>query len=780
MKKENRELDDFIHYRHTAKKGENYFLTILDDNGLQSINLSTFNKTKITFGTSEDNDIVLVSNAVDYNQGYLEINEYGVLAVNTSSNISMFGNDNKIFDNVYLSEGSFIKIIDNTSDSSQGILMIMSINQNLDEWKTYPITLGNISIGSGSTCDIILSPAGVAKHHATVHHSLNNTTIFDEYSLNGIYVNGRKIPISTGVPLKDLDVILIGNSKMILYGNTLFYQIFERGIRLDAIDIVKRVRIKFKTREISSHVSMSINPSEFVAFVGGSGAGKSTFMKCISGVDEPTSGTVLLNGENLYENYESLKYNIGYVPQDDIVFSNLTLHDMLQYAAQLRMPDNTSRKERNQRIKEVLDIVSLSDFESSYIRQLSGGQRKRASIAVELLADPNLFFLDEPTSGLDPGTERSIMQTLRKMSQMGKTIILVTHNTLNLHLCDKVAFFGDGGQLCFYGSPQDALNFFEVDDFVDVYTLINEDQEYWHEKFESTQTPMHTKEIHKSKSNNIVNKKKSFFKQLIILIRRYIKLISNDFQQLFILFAQAPIVAFLLSIVTTDDLYKSYDDTKAILFSLGCASIWLGLLNSVQEICKEKVILQKEHMADLKLSAYILSKFIVQGILAFMQSWILVYIFQKIVGASEYSILIDSFWDIQIICFLSILSSATMGLVISAVVKNSNIAMIILPLILVPHLLFSGMLFKLEGVSDFISNFILCRWTVEGLGTSANLNDLTHLVQTINPMIEVEAEKYFTFTVEHMQHVIGVILLMTFVLLVGSYIVLRKNVDKNM
>lgn len=780
MKKENREFDDFVHYRHTTKPNESYFLTILDDTGLQSINLSTFGKDRITFGTLTDNDIILTSDSADYKQGYLEINEYGVLVVNTSLNIPILGNNDKPFDNVYLSEGSFIKIIDDASPSSSGVLMIMSINQNLDEWKTYPLQLGNVSIGSGSSCDIILSPSGVAKHHATIRRSLNKFSIFDEFSLNGVYVNGSKIPASTEIELKNLDVILIGNTKIILCKDKLFYQIFERGIRLDAIDIVKRVRIKFKVKEISSHVSMSIKPAEFVAFVGGSGAGKSTFMKCISGVDAPTSGTVLLNGENLYENYESLKYNIGYVPQDDIVFSNLTLHDMLQYAAKLRMPDNTSRKERNQRIEEVLEIVNLTDFENSYIRQLSGGQRKRASIAVELLADPNLFFLDEPTSGLDPGTERSIMKTLRQMSQMGKTIILVTHNTLNLHLCDKVAFFGDGGHLCFYGSPQDALNFFEVDDFVDVYTLINENQEYWYQKFQSIQEPIEKVEIQKEKSNNIVNGKKSFFKQLFILIKRYIKLISNDFQQLLILFAQAPIISVLLAKVASSDLYTTYSDTKSILFSLACASIWLGLLNSVQEICKEKVILQKEHMADLKLSAYILSKLIVQGLLAFLQSLLLVFIFQQIVGSSQYSILISPFWDMQIICFLSILSSAAMGLFISAMVKNTNIAMTILPLILVPNLLFSGMLFKLKNFGDFVSNFILCRWTVEGLGTTANLNALTHVEQIINPMFVVEPEEYFTFTVEHMQHVILIILLMIFVLLVGSYLVLRKNIDKNM
>lgn len=789
MKKENRELDDYVHLRHVAQNGENYFLTILDDAGLQTINLSTFGKNKISFGSSFNNDIAISSNSVDDHQGYLEITEYGVLISNDSLQVPMIGNGNQIIDDVYLSEGSFVKIIDKTSQ--KGIVMIMSINKNLDEWDSYTLTPGNISIGSSGTCNIVLSPAGIAKHHATIHRILNKTTISDEGSLNGIYINGQMVPPSQQATLNNLDVIFIGNTKLILYENKLLYQIFEKGIQLDAIDIVKKVKIKFKTREISSHVSMSIKPSEFVALVGGSGAGKSTFMKCISGVTPPTSGTVLLNGENLYDNYENLKYNIGYVPQDDIVFSNLTLHDTLQYAAKLRMPDNTSIKERNQRIKEVLDIVSLSDFENSYIRQLSGGQRKRASIAVELLADPNLFFLDEPTSGLDPGTERSIMKTLREMSQMGKTIILVTHNTLNLHLCDKVAFFGDGGHLCFYGSPQEALEFFGVDDFVDIYTLISEDRNYWQNKFESTREKIEPKTVPEGKSNNIENKKKSFIKQLMILIRRYVKLISNDVQQLFILFAQAPIVAILLSLVTNNKLYISNEDTKAILFSLGCASIWLGLLNSVQEICKEKVILQKEYMADLKLSAYLLSKFIVQGILAFIQSFLLVFIFQSIAGKSPYSILIGSFWDVQLICFLSILASATTGLLISSIVKNANIAMIILPLILVPHLLFSGMLFKLEGATKFISNFVLCRWTVEGLGTSANLNALPHMIEDLNlndlskmapassNIKSLEPETFFTFTQDHMLQVIGVIILMVFVSLIASYIYLRKTINKN-
>ena len=781
MKNKDEEYSDFERFKRKAQTEDNYFLTIFYGDNLTTINLSEYRKTFFAFGRDEDNDIVINSEDIDFEQGYFEITEYGVLAVNTSKEYTMISNNNKPFNDIYLSEGGFIKIMKPSSlGTSQGILFIMSIGQTLDEWKSYPLQLGGNTLGSGGGCDVILPPNGVAKKHATISKIGNKISIKDDNSLNGTFVNGNKLPAFQDISLNNLDVIVIGNSKLILYNNKLFYQIYKRGVQLDAIDVIKRVSIRFKATEISSHVSLHVKPSEFVAFVGGSGAGKSTFMKCISGVDTPTSGVVLLNGENLYENYESLKYNIGYVPQEDIVYSNLTLHDMLKYTAKLRMPENSTKKERMQRIKEVLEIVQLTDFEHSYIRQLSGGQRKRASIATELIADPSLFFLDEPTSGLDPDTERSVMKTLQKMSKMGKTIILVTHNTLNLHLCDKVAFFGKGGHLCFYGKPQEALDFFGVDDFVDIYTLLNENMEEWYEKFTAIYGKETVSHVEIQKRNKVPHKKKSFLKQLITLIRRYIKLIANDVQQLILLFAQAPIVAVLLTFVSNEDLYTSYDDTKAILFSLGCASIWLGLMNSVQEICKEKVILQKEHMSDLKLSTYLLSKFIVQGLLAFIQATLMVFIFQKIVGSSSHSILIDSYWDIQLICFLSILSAAALGLCISAIVKNSNIAMSIIPLILVPQLLFSGMLFKLEGIGKFISNFILCRWTVEGLGTSANLNDLTHIVQTINPLAEVEAEDYFTFTSEHMINVILVIVLMTLFLMIGSYIALRKNVNKNM
>lgn len=423
MKKENQEYNEFSSLKHKASSSDTYFLTIVDNTGLRTLNLSNQDKTKWTFGKSRDNDIVLSSEIVDDYQGYLELTEYGVWVENESDKFQILGNNNKIFTNFYLSDGGFAKIIDKNSPTYADALMIMSIGETMDEWKTSSLSMGSNTVGSSSSCNIVLPSDGVAKKHARINCFNNKVSIKDEHSLNGVFINGTKISSDNFTRLNNLDVILICNSKIILYDNKLIYQIHGRGIRLDAINIKKNVRIKFKTKQISSNISMTVKPSEFVAFVGGSGAGKTTFMKCISGVDYPSSGTVLLNGENLYEHYDTLKANIGYVPQKDIVYSNLTLHDMLKYAAKLRMPDNSTQKERQERIKEVLEIVQLTEFENSYIRQLSGGQKKRASIAVELIADPNILFLDEPTSGLDPDTERSLMQTLQKMSRMGKTII---------------------------------------------------------------------------------------------------------------------------------------------------------------------------------------------------------------------------------------------------------------------------------------------------------------------------------------------------------------------
>ena len=262
---------------------------------------------------------------------------------------------------------------------------------------------------------------------------------------------------------------------MIYSAGFIYFHTYTGGIGITVSHIVKTVKSGNNSINICNDVSLEIRPAELVAIIGGSGAGKTTLMNAICGYNKPTSGKVVINGEDLYEKdtYEALKSVIGYVPQQDIVYDNLTLFSMLNYAAKLRLPDDTSPAERERRVREVIDMVELSSKADTMIRRLSGGQKKRASIAVELLSDPQLFFLDEPASGLDPGTERNLMRTLKNMTQSGKTVILVTHSTLNLQDCDKILFMGRGGNLCYSGNMESAKRFFKID-----MTYMNVDFKY--------------------------------------------------------------------------------------------------------------------------------------------------------------------------------------------------------------------------------------------------------------------------------------------------------------
>lgn len=760
----------------TQIENNQYIITVIEDSNIRTINLTSLNKQKISFGRGEDNDIVLLSPLVSVNHGYFELSNNKISVVDNQSTNGIFVNNNKIAASP-LKDGDSIKIDDPVDPLNRGVIFILSTNDKVTSWQQIDLEKKQvITIGRDSSSDIVINHISVSLKHATITEKNHKFIIKDNNSTNGIMINGELL---TGeISLKERDVILIANAKLIFYKNNILYQTYDSGVSLEAADITKTVKVKGKKKDISQHVSLSIKPGQFVAFVGGSGAGKSTFMNCISGVSRPTSGKVYVNGNDLFKNYAVLKNIIGYVPQQDIVFTDLTLKDMLKYAAELRMPDDATEEEKKNRIKAVLETVELTGKEDVMIKNLSGGQRKRASIAVELIADPKLFFLDEPTSGLDPGTERSVMKTLRKMADSGKTIILVTHTTLNLHLCDKIAFFGTEGRLCFSGAPNEALSFFNVTDFVDIYTLLNEDTKTWYDKFNNSEYKDHITKEDSGKTTKEKNKK-SFAKQFLTLSKRYAKTIINNKQQLLLLLAQAPIIAYLLSLVVTDNLFNSYDEAKTLLFAMASASIWLGLLNSIQEICKERVILQKEYMANLKLSAYLGSKMLIQCLLGLIQAVLLVTTFSLLVEVPSTGVVTSWYLETTVVCFTTIISASSLGLVVSSLSKNSSVAMSFAPLLLVPQLLFSGMLFPLEGVVDKISYFILCRWSVEGFGTINNLNDLTDSIQEIVPTYIREAESFYTFTETHLFQDIAIIIFMMIILLILCFGILKHQLERS-
>lgn len=753
-----------------------YTLAIIGEEKIKCVCLNDFKKSIITFGRSEDNDIVISSPLVSSHHGYFNINNDQLFIFDKRSKNGFVINNFKKSNGSLLKDGDAIKIDNPLQPLNDGIIMMLTIGNEKNSWKEFNLDgKKSITIGRSNNNDIVLNHVSISSKHAKLIRNKDGYVISSYDSKSGIILNNF---VLTGQKLlKDKDVIVINNIKLIYNKKKIIYQTSAQNVRLDAIDIVKTVKVKGKKKNISQHINFSASSGEFIAFVGGSGTGKSTFLKCISGITKPTSGKVLINNSDLFNNYDILKNLIGYVPQDDIVFNDLTLIDMLKYAANLRMPDDSSKKEKEKRIEEVLKIVELSTKKDVMIRNLSGGQRKRACIAVELIADPKIFFLDEPTSGLDPGTERNVMKTLRKMANSGKTIILVTHNTLNLHLCDKVVFFGRDGKLCFDGKPEEALKFFGVDDFTDVYNMIDENLDEWHEKFN---TSKHKKEIEIQAEQTVSTSKKkskSFFNQFLTLLKRRLKTLFNNKQQLLLLLGQAPIIGFFMTLVVTDNLFYSYEETKSFLFGLSIASIWLGLLNAIQEICKEKVILKKEFMADLRLSAYISSKVVYLMLAGLIQAILLIAAFAIVVDVPQMGIVFNWFIEMTFISFITIISASSLGLLVSIIAKDSSVATIMPALLVVPQLLFSGIIFPLEGVVEKISNVILGRWSVEAFGTTNDLNSLISVVQETIPGYIRESESYYTFTVEHLTNDITIIAIMSVVLIIVSYYILKRQLE---
>lgn len=756
-------------------------ITIFDGaNDPRHIDLNAFGKPVISFGREASNDICISSNYVSRRHGQFRYMDGRWIIEDIGSKNGLLFNGMSIPRRV-LCDNDTIRIDDGVESTVAGVLFVFSGASDSMIWKNLQVAqYSEITIGRDQGCTIQLNHVGVSRLHARIVKQGNQFFIIDNNSTNGIWINGQRL--QGRAQLHEKDVITITNSRLIFSSNLITYCTFNKGIRVEASHIIKKVD---KGRKIiCNDVSMKINPCELVAIIGGSGAGKSTIMNCISGYNKPTSGQVMVNGTELYSNFESMKDIIGYVPQQDIVFDNLSVYDMLKYTAKLRLPKDIDPKELDAVIMKVIDTVELTQRKDTIIKRLSGGQRKRASIAVELISDPTLFFLDEPASGLDPGTERNLMRTLKSMSVSGKTIIFVTHSTLNLRICDKIVFMGAGGKLCFMGSYDEALKFFEVDDLVDVYNMITDNSDYWSQKYNSVRrenianAPTAQQQTQKKKN------KHSWMRQMTVLSKRNLHIIINDKARVLLLLLQAPLLGILISLVVNKEkMFNSQEMTQAIFFALACAALWVGIMNSIQEICKERVILRREYMTGVNLSAYVISKMAVMGLVCLIQSTLLTISFMSFVDCPSDGVMTAMFIEIYLGVFMTAYSATAMGIFVSALFKNADRAMTMAPILLLPQLLFSGVIFELEGVTETISKFINCRYSMEMFGTSVNLNKYKNAVTMTTdsvtaryPMItfpDQELKSLYTYTTEHYLEAVGMLAVFIAAFTILAIIVVR-------
>ncbi len=416
-----------------------------------------------------------------------------------------------------------------------------------------------ITIGRRMDNKVVLNHPQVSGHHARLEQLKDGAyRIIDLGSTNHVYVNGQRIRKQV---LKPGDEIGIGPYELTYTGTELTSQGEGRGIRIDALHLKTSGK---RWRVLLQDISLDIPSGAFVALLGGSGVGKSTLLDALSGLRPARKGVVLYNGQDYYRHLDAFNTQLGYVPQDDIIHRRLTVQKALYYEARLRLPSDFTRAQIKQRVDEVLEDVGLAHRRRSMIRNLSGGERKRASLALELLANPSVFFLDEPGASLDPGLDLRMMRLLRTLADKGHTIVLVTHSTTNVDLCDRLCFLSKGGRLAFYGTPEETKSYFGTANYAEIYNALEPTDDapdipaQAEEKFK--QSPYYqryiagplieeTEEHEQALDSEVVlrpPRHDNAWQQFSLLSRRYLHLLKNDVGNLLVLLLQAPVIGLIL------------------------------------------------------------------------------------------------------------------------------------------------------------------------------------------------------------------------------------------
>lgn len=612
---------------------------------------------------------------------------------------------------------------------------------------------GHVAIGRAPDNDLILNHPVVSCYHAEIERLGTRFRLRDLRSTNGVFVNGQRV--EREIWLKDQDTIQIGPYILNLAGQDLRSRA-ETGLRLQASYLNQRVSRRLN---LLQNLNLSIQPMEFVAVVGMSGSGKSTLLNALSGYRPASDGQVLVNGVDLYRHYDAFRNDMGYVPQRDIVHAELTPRSALEYVARLRMPPDTSAEERAHAVLEVLADLDLIERKDVPIGRLSGGQLKRVSIGVELLTKPRLFFLDEPTSGLDPGTEYEMMRLLRRLADQGRTVVLVTHATKNVNLCDKVIFLARGGHLAFFGPPEEALSYFDTFrsprerqqkemEFDDIYRILNDESRgappEWGQRFKDspyysaycTQPAARDRPPELSAAPSAAaphptglpkrRSRASAARQFWILSDRNIKILLQDKISLALMLALAPGIG-LLDFIWGTHLFDPVrgDAPKVIMmwFMAAIVTVLLGSLSSVREIVKEADIYKRERAVNLQVLPYILSKVWVGVVLALYQAGVM--LLARIVFVRLQLPDVGAYLALYLTMFLGTLCGYLIGLMISASAPNQNAAMLLIIAVLIPQFLFAGALLPLNLIpgGEAISQIMPTRWEFEALIRVTGLGD---------------------------------------------------------
>jgi ABC-type multidrug transport system ATPase subunit len=504
-----------------------------------------------------------------------------------------------------------------------------------------------------------------------------------------------------------------------------------KAVQVDAVGLSKTVR---GGKSVLNDVSLTVRSGQLVAIVGGSGAGKTMLLEALAGVRPAERGLVLFDGVDLYANLGSFRTLLGYVPQDDIIHAELPLEQTLRYAAMLRLPGSVSKQEIDGAVGQVMDSLDLTARARVRVGSLSGGQRKRASIAVELLTNPQVFFLDEPTSGLDPASGAELLSVLRNLADGGSTVVFTTHAVQDLARADAVAFLAQDGHLAFFGAHQDALRYFEVERVEQIYERVAREgtPEVWASRFVEHRAMIDATVAAPAPSAAPVPRARagsSFLRQWSVLTRRTFETITRNRLTLAILLGSPVLVVAMLGILFRSGAFDFADPSPIaagmLLFWLTFAAFFFGLTYGLLQVVTEQAILRREHLVGQRLSAYLLSKITV--LLPFLLLIVvLMLVVLRMLGRLPPEPP-EIYVSICVTLALLGVGALTLGLLTSAAVSNPAQATLALPMLCFPAVLFSGAILpvhQMVTIGAAISAIVPDRWAWEALGHDIGMRHL--------------------------------------------------------
>ncbi|AVH98134.1 ABC transporter ATP-binding protein [Streptomyces sp. WAC00288] len=655
----------------------------------------------------------------------------------------------------------------------------------------HELSLGRVMrIGRALENELVVSDLQVSRHHAEFHATPDGRfEIRDLGSHNGTYVNGQPIAKGGTALLGPQDIVGVGHSTFRIVGGQLEEFVDTGSVSFSARHLTVTVD---GGKQILKDVTFGVPEKSLIGVIGPSGSGKSTLLKALTGYRPANEGDVLYDNRSLYKQFAELRQRIGLVPQDDILHKELTVQKALRYAAKLRFPGDTATAEREARIDEVLRELKLDIHKEKKVTSLSGGQRKRVSVALELLTKPSLIFLDEPTSGLDPGMDRDVMQLLRGLADDGRTVLVVTHSVAELGLCDKLLVMAPGGSVAYFGPPEEALNFFGYSTWADVFSAFENYRDYdWAGRWKGSQHyQLYAADIDAVAAQPVQvpqqamsrpPKPQSWGSQLWTLIRRYVSVIASDkgFLGLMVIL---PAVLGAVSVVIPADFglgsptppSRFNGDAGTIMLILAVGMCFSGAANSVRELIKERVIYERERATGLSRSAYLMSKVIVLGLITAFQGVIICGIGFSTRALPEEGLFMPPAVELCVQVIALGLTSMMFGLVISALVKTAEKTMPLLVMFAIVQVVFTGILFQVYG-SPGLEQFawlMPSRWGIAGAGTTL---DLARLMPPWDPKNPTDTDPLWEHTAAQWGMDLGVQLLMAAVFCVVVARLLRRH-----